>query len=97
MIVIGLINLCKIIYVKMYVYLYNVGRMYFMCYVFQCYGWDKFEGFGNFVFVFVVFELLKQVLLFCLFGFFVNVFNKVSSLYSNINKVLKIYNIGIFI
>lgn len=55
MIVIGLINLCKIIYVKMYVYLYNVGRMYFMCYVFECYGWDKFEGFGNFVFVFVVF------------------------------------------
>lgn len=97
MIVTGSINSCKIIYVKMHVHLYNVGRMYLTCYVFECHGWDKFEGLGNLVFVFAVFEPLKQVLPFCLSGFLVNALNKVSSLYSNTNKVLKIHNTGIFI
>lgn len=71
--------------------------MYLTCYVFECHGWDKFEGLGNLVFVFAVFGPLKQVLPFCLSGFLVNALNKVSSLYSNTNKVLKIHNTGIFI
>lgn len=73
----------------MHVHLYYADSMYLTCFVSECHVWDKPEGLGYLVFVFVVFEPLKQVLPFCLSSFLVDALNEVGSLYSNTDKVLK--------